>query len=889
MVMKLIVLILLLHLCMTSLCQQTPKSNLELYFYDSLSYKPISGISVVLKIQDTPILNAISNAKGIVSFQSIPKAKSISFIATHKSYTTLHWKLDITQQERVGVLRDTLLLVPLFESMDSVVVSASRSFYRNKVDTVEYDANFMALNENASLKELLTLIPGLSIENDGSLTYNGKRIPIIKINGKDYFGNDPNLISKLISARLVSKIQLTPIKTFGERFNKSLSLSDDRELNIILKDDATNALLGQIKSAYGTLNRYQQFLSLNYFNSIMQGGIIANFNNIGNESASVNDELDKQINSTGIPGVSSFKYFGATISAKPSNRISFSGNIFQNYTSQRNNSSLLRNEISANMERLYKSVDESTLKSKNNHTEFKSEYQPDSNSALSISYINSYNETSILTQQNASSLNGRNQIINSSSSHNIDSSIQRNNAIDLFLGQTMFKRFKINLSLTRLTSESKSLKYVQSQNTTLAENGSSVDTMINQKRDVFQRNNIVGATVTLLHQLNSRKQLQVTLGYSTNKNTLSWMSYRYDSLNQSYTTLDTSMNTANNTKLSSIVLGSGYTFSSMNLSFFIGAALESSNQTVTNSAFKSTFRRYQFIKPEFMLTYRLGKSKSFLVQYDQSIMFPHITQLVPLPDFQNYLYVNIGNPMLQPSVDRKLSLTFTNMYGQKMWTFGGDISLYENKVVDEMWFEQIQFSRPVNSDGNFSYKLFLIHNRIRKKLKSSKSITWKMEITSDHYKTYNNKLPANANNLSFSNTLGYYLNINNKFSLIPSYRLIATRSLLKGLYQTEFSFLNHRLQIATFNTLSKIIDIKNSLELDIRDGSKIVGNKLLFWNSELSFNGLKKIILKITGRNILNSQSQADTRFSTSHFEIIKNSTLQQFFLMTVLLNLSKS
>jgi len=103
-----------------------------------------------------------------------------------------------------------------------------------KKDTTEYLAKNFKTNETRKVEDLLKNINGFSITPDGKISYNGKIISALLINGDDLVQDQYTLLSKNLSADIVDKIQVI------ENYNKNRlvgSISKSGEIAINLKLD----------------------------------------------------------------------------------------------------------------------------------------------------------------------------------------------------------------------------------------------------------------------------------------------------------------------------------------------------------------------------------------------------------------------------------------------------------------------------------------------------------------------------------------------------------------------------------------------------------------------------------------------------------------------------
>ena len=57
-----------------------------------------------------------------------------------------------------------------------------------KKDTLEFSVKSFETKKDANVEDLLKVLPGVEVAEDGSITVNGKPVNKILVNGKPFFG-----------------------------------------------------------------------------------------------------------------------------------------------------------------------------------------------------------------------------------------------------------------------------------------------------------------------------------------------------------------------------------------------------------------------------------------------------------------------------------------------------------------------------------------------------------------------------------------------------------------------------------------------------------------------------------------------------------------------------
>ena len=77
-----------------------------------------------------------------------------------------------------------------------------------KGDTIEYDAGSFKVEKDAKVEDLLKVLPGITMDGSGKIIAQGKEVKKVLLDGEEFFGDDPTLITKNIRSDMVSKVQV---------------------------------------------------------------------------------------------------------------------------------------------------------------------------------------------------------------------------------------------------------------------------------------------------------------------------------------------------------------------------------------------------------------------------------------------------------------------------------------------------------------------------------------------------------------------------------------------------------------------------------------------------------------------------------------------------------
>ena len=138
---------------------------------------------------------------------------------------------------------------------EALVTATKLKFYFNN-DTLVYNADAFITQQGFVLQNILQKMPGLTINNDGEILSNGRKVETLLLNGKDFFNNDRKTLLENLPAFMVKHV-----KVYEKEKDKTSLFERERELkglvmDIRLKPDYHSTFLSSIEAAAGTDKRY---------------------------------------------------------------------------------------------------------------------------------------------------------------------------------------------------------------------------------------------------------------------------------------------------------------------------------------------------------------------------------------------------------------------------------------------------------------------------------------------------------------------------------------------------------------------------------------------------------------------------------------------------------
>lgn len=241
--------------------------------------KVLAGVSVSVKEKNaTGILSyAITDAKGLyhLSFKSLTDSVviTVSGFNLKKIVQTVENKnrtLDFTINAEAIKLKEIKVNPPKIRALN---------------DTLNYLVDGFIDQNDRTIGDALRKMPGITVNDDGSILYNNKPINKFYIENKDLLQGSYGIATNNVEAKDVETVQVLenhqPIKALKNR-----EFTDEAAINLKLKDSAKGILVanGQIGTGLSPVLWNNELVST-YFDKNRQSVITYKGNNTGNDAA----------------------------------------------------------------------------------------------------------------------------------------------------------------------------------------------------------------------------------------------------------------------------------------------------------------------------------------------------------------------------------------------------------------------------------------------------------------------------------------------------------------------------------------------------------------------------------------------------------------------------
>lgn len=252
---------------------------------DSENGEPLMRSTVMVMTADTlhMVTGTTTSEDGSFTIKSVKDGNYIVKIS-YMGYHNFFRALSINHAKQPSVAMGTAMMIPSSVELKAAVVTAQLKEVEVKDDTIMFNADAFKVPQGSVLEELIRKLPGVTVEDDGTIKVNGKTVKRIMVDGKEFFGNDQNMAMKNIPTEIVDKI-----KTYDRQsdLTRITGIDDGEEETVIdlsIKKGMKKGWFGNVNLGYGTKERWDERVMVNRFKDGFQSSVIGSLNNTNGQT-----------------------------------------------------------------------------------------------------------------------------------------------------------------------------------------------------------------------------------------------------------------------------------------------------------------------------------------------------------------------------------------------------------------------------------------------------------------------------------------------------------------------------------------------------------------------------------------------------------------------------
>lgn len=870
---------------------------------DSATSQPLKDATIsIYRASDTLLLN-FGFTTPLGNFNISTKTNdSLLIIISLLNYADKIIKDPPAEGWRFMTLGDVKLRYEPITSLQGATIRGSA--IRMKGDTIEINASRFKVLPGSDVAQLFKKIPGFEVNVKGEIKVNGSEVTKIMVDGSNFFGNNPSMVSKNLNADMIETVQVFDDKNE----DGSPKENTPKIINLKLKKGKKNGLFGDLMAGAGTTERYEAGARFNSFKNDRKFSMVFNKNNINNtgfdfgfgnwhsvdnfsrNGSSESDFYFYDPSFSGEGNINNKTNLGLTYfnEFKGKKKLSFNFDVSQNnFSSISSNNSFFAISDSINRNNIDSNYTEGISKKIYGNINFTKNF--DSTGYFEIGATGSMNQ-----------LENNTQLFN-----NIKlNELQVNNGIGLQKNLNEGSFGSLNVSYRR--SLRKDRRYVFSVYSDIKYTGNISDKFQYQENNADTFNFLNNRQTTSYEMLSrvfgriplykkswffnlsadrwyqNNQSIQLTKGALYNNNRTFEQEY-----NQSVDTLSVKFN---NTQ-EQFTIKPYFSFERQQFYLSFGTTLMSYNLFNDNLTQGTQFRR-NFPKnlPYISVNYYPENLGWFYLMLSKSTNFPTVNDLQPVLNINNNFERTIGNSNLQPqdNYSMRMYANLRKVKGFKHIYMYANGTLSDNaKIMSKSQNANgILVTMPVNATGMRDFSGYI---------STRKTITKVLNLGLG-YNYSIGRQPLLVNDIK-----SFGINNNSRFS--PNINFSKSDSLecdfgMSVNYTSFKNSLNSNLNYnqfvysydASIRTLLGFgMEINSTLEIQDQRNVPNVGKLVPVWNLYLQQPlGKSNFNLKFTAYDIL-KQNTSISRFASDNFVVINRSNrLQQYFMLTLVYKIKK-
>lgn len=897
---------------------------------------PVANATVTLQnSKDSALVSfTLSGATGAFTFKNVPTG-SYRVLVTHLAFHSTSRRFVLTPEKPSATL-DPIRLYDKAQMLPEFELAEEAPPVTLKGDTLEFNGSSFKTAPNAVVEDLLKKMPGVEIGTDGTIKINGQTVSKVLVDGKEFFGSDPNIATKNLPADAIDKVQVFDKKSDNEQLTGMDDGSTDMTVNLKLKADKKKGAFGSVMGGYGYQDKYKGKLNINRFDNGRQMALLANANNVNEQPFSFMDVMSfmggmKQFTSGGGGNVtinispddngtsaigslmsggqkkgindnwSSGFHFGDDLGKKK--KTEFTGSYFYNRQHPVVNSFSSKQIFLPDSSYNSTTLSHSEGYTDNHRFDFLVRYKIDSVSLFKLSpsfnLQDGRSAASDLVQTLSQDLHLSNAGTRGTRTGS-DGYTLSNEA----LYQKSFAKKGRSLSLQLNTNYRNGKSFNINDNSTSFYSGDSLQFSLDQrqKTDQSAMQHDETARAAWTEPLSKRSMIEVAVksGFSVNSNARSI--FDYNAATDAYDQFHDALSNNFRTDFMFTNASTRVKYSGKKASFTAGSSVQQSQLTGHTPGYDNLFTHdYLHILPYAQFAYNFTKFRDIRVTYSSDVRTPSIGNLQPVTDITNPLYIRTGNTDLHPEQTHNVMIDFKTLNpfeGRHFFTFleltRTDDAITSSDITDSYG---VTTSHPVNGAPSYRASFFSGMGLRIPKLKSD--IDFDPEVSWNRSVSYINTLENMTNSITYRPALHWSFSYKEVFDATASARYALTDASYSLRTASDNRFTTQTYSIDFTWQLPKKFTLESTFSYIINENSAKQNENLNvtsrtefpLWKASLAkqFTKSERAELKFQVYDILNQNKGVTQNTTSTYVEYLTYNTLGRYYMLSFTWKLSKT
>jgi len=883
---------------------------------DGRTQVPLEAATVYLStVSDSTVIDyTITDKNGSFVINTRKITKPVFFKVSYLGYRLYKQQYrELAENQNFGTLR----LEENNNTLGEVVVKNEAPPIRVKKDTLEFNVSSFKVRPDSNVETLLKQLPGVEIDAYGKITVNGKEVNQVLVNGKAFFDKDGKIALQSLPSEIINKVQITDTKTKKEELTKAAASSNNASINLTIDENKNKGLFGKFMGGYGTDDRYESSVLINYFKNKRKISVLASSNNINSTGFSMDEIFDNMgggrnlsysfnqedhsltvgsLRIRGGKGIIRSNMVGINYDDELVKDLQSNSSYFYSASSARNvNHTRLVNLLPTGNLTTVSDASANDDRSGHNFT-LNLEYKIDSTSTLVINPKFNTAHGKNWGNSSQSSYGSTNQLLNDNTQELSDDT--NNNTFSNTLNfSKAFKRKGRFLSLMLENINTKETVAAFNKSQTRFYQDATPDDIRDQSRKNRNIKDSYACEVEFLEPVTDSLKVKLGAYARWEQSSEDKRVFDYDAASGTYTDINKPLSNFFSSAMFIVTPKSGFAIQKKKLEFdvSIGTTVTTMQNNSLYLANKTDLDRiYIFPYVTTYGSYRFDKSKSIWFAYEYLAKFPTATQLLPVENLGDPLNTYIGNPDLKLDDGHSVNVNFSdydyatrsgyNIYG------GGEY--YNSQMVSTTVYNSSgkRTTSYDNVSGTYGTYIGAHWNKSIKREANTFKFGLGIGGNINKSKGFTDGEMFTANSVQLSPRANFTYEYGELLTINPTYNMSYNETKYTNYLVRAASTVVHRLnlQITTYWPKNWVFgnDFGYTYSSNIADGFK---KDFYLWNSSLAYNFYqKKFTFKVKVYDILNQNQSATRTITPTTIRDEENIVLKRYAMFSLTYKIEK-
>ena len=628
------------------------------------------SIAVLNAVDSTLVSYASTDIKGNFKVVDISNGKRI-FQVNLIGYKVYQKTVDFAGK---SLDFGTIVLKEKENTLDEISITAVIPISIKK-DTMAFNTKAFKVRVDDNVEDLLKKLPGIEVDADGKVKAQGEDVSKVYVDGKEFFGGDPSVAMKNLSADAIKKVEVIDEKSDKARVSGVNDSDRAKVINLILKDDKKVNDFGKFQAGYGSDNRYLTSVSYNRFSPKIQASVIGKYNNVNTTGSDISEIMSFGGGSGGFSirrggsGGSSSGFIttgigGFNLGYELKKKQNLNTDYFYNYNNTESGEVFTKRTEFIGTDKLYsenKSNSNSVTKSHRANFSFIDRSNKLKTVSIRGTLRSSKTDGSSISTFEGFDSNNMKDIDNESTSSSNNDSNSGNVSIDY--NKRFNDKSKRSIEIELDANFSKSNSFSGNSATKTYTDPLRIDEVTTSQRNQNNKDNKIDFEVQYTEPINDKNFIEFGAGLTVaNNDEYTDQSQILNGATNSGSTFIADLFEDKKTTYGSV----DYRYNNQKTSLTIGTEYQEQQQDFGLLNVSEFNKKYTSLNPSFRFRYRPKKGSWVFFRYRKSLNLPSLSRLSPVVNNFNPLFIRTGNQALTPETQHSLF----GMYGNYNFVTG---------------------------------------------------------------------------------------------------------------------------------------------------------------------------------------------------------------------------